>query len=128
MRTHFAVKGRLLAWAFDTVDWEALGNAVAIKPKLIQLWAAKFASGFCGTGKMLRIYGVQTDNTCQCCTNEDIVEDKQHVLLCPAPQIRARCQHGITKITGCLWQMAQEDTAWALEWLLTTQGVCVRQW
>ena len=89
MHTHLAAKGWLSGWAFDTVDWESLGNAVTMKPKLIQLWAAKFASGFCGTGKMLQHYGIQADNTCKCCKGEETVEDEQHVLECLAPAIQA---------------------------------------
>ena len=59
MKAHLHKKGKLAAQHFDLVDWDATGRAMDTKPTLLQMWASKHASGFCGTGKMMHTFGYQ---------------------------------------------------------------------
>ena len=82
-------------WA--SINWDALERAMATFPPLFQLWVAKHASGFCGVGKMMKIWGFWQDNTCPCC-HSDEEETVGHLLHCPAAWMQKAFNDGVQKI------------------------------
>jgi hypothetical protein len=69
--------------AFQDIDWDAIDLAMAHCPPLYRLWVTKHVSGFFANGKMMKHWGFWDNQKCPCCHH--IKEDKEHLLICPAP-------------------------------------------
>ena len=83
------------AWA--SINWDALDMSMMTFPSLFQLWVAKHASGFCGVGKMMKIWGFWQEDKCLCCLLGE-VETVSHLLCCPAPQMQKAFKEGVQEI------------------------------
>ena len=68
----------------NNIDWETRKTSIMKLPKNRQRWLSKFATGFCGTGKMLKIYKWQTHTKCPRCLQDN--ETTEHVLRCQGEQ------------------------------------------
>ena len=83
MREWLAHKKQLASDHFDSVDWEAVGEAVDGFPTLFQLFVAKWVSGHCGVGKWMKRWQFWDDDTCPCCKASQ--ESVGHLLRCDGP-------------------------------------------
>ena len=96
MKTTLADKGLLTTTAFDLVDWEATRRAAKESPPLFRLWAAKNASGQCGVGKYMHLWGYWEDDRCPLCLS--LEETTRHVSICPSLCARQARNQAIDKL------------------------------
>ena len=66
------------------MDWKLRSKSINNIPVYESRWLAKFSTGFCGTGKMLKYYKYQHHSNCPLCN--DPLEDTTHVLRCKHKQ------------------------------------------
>jgi hypothetical protein len=76
--------------SFDDTDWNALEGATASFPDLYAMWMTKQASRFCGTNQQLQRRRERASALCPhpCCSEQGIIEDGKHIMLCQAPERR----------------------------------------
>lgn len=80
LKAHLIKKGRLTSEGFELIDWEAIGDASKNLPALYRLWVTKHVSGFCGVGKMMKLWKFWEHNKCPCCQEEN--ETTLHLIYC----------------------------------------------
>jgi hypothetical protein len=83
LQSHLHERNILHSDAFQDIDWDAIESAMAHCPPLYRLWVSKHVSGFFANGKMMKHWGFWDNQKCPCCHH--IKEDKEHLLICPAP-------------------------------------------
>ena len=64
------------------IDWEANGKAMKISKLSRQHWVAKFRSGWCATGEMMKRWDKSLVAMCPRCGQQS--EDNDHILTCQA--------------------------------------------
>ena len=74
-------KERLSEQAFHEVDWECTRKAMEAVSLPRRHWVAKFESGFCATGRMMKIWKQRVIDNCPCCGAQN--ETTTHILQCP---------------------------------------------
>ena len=75
-------KKRIQENQVQNIDWETIGKAMKNSTHTRQQWVSKFSSGWCATGKVMKIWGKRLTSSCPRCNAP--VEDTDHVLLCQA--------------------------------------------
>jgi hypothetical protein len=95
--------------AFQDIDWDAIDSALAQCPPLYRLWVTKHVSGFFANGKMMKHWGFWDNQRCPCCHH--IKEDKEHLLICPAPSC---VEKWAASVQGLQEWLQEVDTAPAL--------------
>lgn len=106
LREHLLSKKRLHQDYFDTIDWKAAGAAGKTSPPLFRLWITKHVSGWCATGRKMKLWKFWDNDRCPCCQAPD--ETTQHLLICPSP---GQCSTWDEAIKGFEAWMAAVDTA-----------------
>ena len=66
---------------FESIHFEPVKMVLAAKPKMYNLWHGKQCSGFCGTGKWLKISSQGKDN-CRCPNYHRLQKDAAHLMVC----------------------------------------------
>lgn len=79
-RSLFLKRGIFYSREFDLIDWEAVGTALGVVPRLFQIWACKQVMGIAGTFKFRSRYEQEMDPMCPSCQVEE--EDCGHILRC----------------------------------------------
>jgi hypothetical protein len=77
-------KGRFLSGSSTGVDWEACESAMRNASITRRQWIVKHSSGWCGVGKMLKLWKEWDNSDCPRC---GAFEDARHVWRCPAPSV-----------------------------------------
>jgi hypothetical protein len=80
IRDYWIQKGHFTADTWDLVDWDLQGSCFDSVPLGFQVWLSKHATGWCGVGRMLKIYGFQDHSDCPRCSQPE--ETTQHVVCC----------------------------------------------
>ena len=80
LRKYWVKKGRYPDNAHDLIDWDANRRAMEDAPVGLRRWTTKHATGMCGVGKFLKIWGREKHDKCPLC---GLPEDAAHVPLCP---------------------------------------------
>ena len=81
LKKYWQKKHSIPAQLIDSIDWVSQQKARANLPEGKRRFFGKFATGFCGMGKMLKIRKCQDHSECPLC--QCILEDNQHILCCP---------------------------------------------
>ena len=87
IKAYWIAKGHFTAETWDLVDWDLQGRCFDSAPLGFQVWLSKHASGWCGVGRMLKIYGFQDHSECPRCSQPE--ETTKHVVCCPSPDATA---------------------------------------
>ena len=66
----------------ELIDWKIIGKAMKNTKHGRQQWISKFTSGWCATGKMMKIWGKRISSACPRCNTA--IEDNNHILRCKA--------------------------------------------
>ena len=75
-------KKRFTETSYFEVDWEANKQAMESVGLARRHWVTKFESGFCGTGRMMKIWKQRVIDNCPRCGAAN--ETTTHILRCPA--------------------------------------------
>ena len=75
-------KKQMTTAGFFRVDWPAVKNAMKSTTVWRRHWVTKFNSGFCGTGRMMKLWKQRIIDTCPRCGIE--TETPIHILRCPS--------------------------------------------
>ena len=75
-------KKRFTAAGYFRVDWPAVKTAIESVPLRRRQWVSKFQSGFCATGRMMKLWRQRLIDTCPRCGAA--VEQPTHILCCPS--------------------------------------------
>jgi len=70
---------------WNKIDWESTGRAMQELLVNKLRWVAKYVSGHFATGKNMQRWKFRTSAQCPRCMTQ--VEDKEHILACPDPQV-----------------------------------------
>ena len=65
------------------IDWPAIGTAMKESSLYKRHFVSKHSTGHCGVGKMMKLWGFRTDDSCPRC--KAVEESAPHVILCPHP-------------------------------------------
>ena len=84
IREHWASTHRFPLDTIHTVDWDACEVAMKSLKITRRIWVSKHTSGFCGVGKMMKLWNEWDNDKCPRCGVSP--EDAQHVWICPSPQ------------------------------------------
>jgi hypothetical protein len=87
LREHLHSKNRLHRDYFELIDWRAAGAAGKTAPPLFRLWITKHVSGWCATGRKMKLWKFWDNDRCPCCQAPN--ETTQHLLICPSPGQRS---------------------------------------
>jgi hypothetical protein len=79
---------------FKTIHWEAIKKAMASSSLYKRHFVAKHATGHCGVGKMMKLWGFRDKDNCPRCNKGN--ETSTHVLTC---QHATACEDWATEIT-----------------------------
>ena len=79
-------KKRFSKNSFFQVDWAANKVAMTTVGLARKHWVTKFASGMCGTGRMMKIWNQRLIDNCPRCGMAN--EDTTHILKCPSASAR----------------------------------------
>ena len=90
VRKHWKKKRSIHEDTEHCIDWKVVHKSHQALDSINNKWLSKWMTGFCGVGKMMKIYGFQQHNKCPKCQADN--ETTDHVLQCPS--------YG----THCLWQ------------------------
>ena len=85
------------------------------------MWVAKHASGFCGVGRMMKIWGFWQEDTCPCCLLGK-VETVGHLLHCPVAWMQKVFSKGVQEIQEWMQRSTCLAIADVLGWFLAAQG------
>jgi hypothetical protein len=105
LRAHLVKTNKMCAEDFDRVDWNAINLSLTKKSPLYHLWAAKHASRFCATGRMMERMKLWDNAHCPCCGHE--METTHHVIQCPDPRMRQQWEESVEGLE--MW-MDEVDT------------------
>ena len=78
----------------ESIDFEPVKMVLAAKPKMYNLWHGKQCSGFCGTGKWLKIRS-QGKEDYRCPNYHHLQEDAAHLMVCPCANRTKLLHEGI---------------------------------
>jgi hypothetical protein len=85
-----------------TIDWKVVHRSHLALDKGKKKWLNKWMTGFCGVGKMMKVYGFQTHSKCPKCQQSN--ETTDHVMQCTS--------YG----THTLWRKSMRSlSSWILE-------------
>jgi hypothetical protein len=76
-------KARYSPEAHDLIDWTANQKAMRQSPDGLRRWVSKHATGMCGVGKFLFLWGKESSDACPLC---GLPETARHVPLCRDPR------------------------------------------
>ena len=86
MSSHLIAKGKSSQDTFNLIDWLAIGNMMRESTGSFKIWISKHMSGFCATGRRMKIIGSWPNSLCPCCKTCE--ETTEHILKCPAKKMR----------------------------------------
>ena len=89
VRRHWRKKGKFTTNNEHNIDWPVVHRSHLALDKNKKKWLSKWMTGFCGVGKMMKIYGLQQHTKCPKCQQPN--ETTTHVIQCQS--------YG----THCLW-------------------------
>jgi hypothetical protein len=102
IRRYWRKKGIIHEATEKYIDWKVVHKSHKALDPLRHRWLSKWMTGFCGVGKMMKIYKFQQHSKCPKCQQNN--ETTDHVLQCQS--------YG----THCLWQkLMRELTAWIVD-------------
>ena len=93
-------KKRLKDSSFLRVDWPAVKNAMQSTTVWRRHWITKFNSGYCSTGRMMKLWRQRVIDTCPRCGIE--VETPVHILQCPSVQAGKKWEASIQNLVEWL--------------------------
>ena len=102
------------------IDWESRRRAILNIPQHETRWLAKFSTGFCGVGKMLKRYRFQQHDRCPICNEEN--ETTQHVIQCKDETVQNMLQEEFNNLHKWLTTI---QTSSELRECITS---CLKQW
>ena len=104
-RTYWRKKKSINADTEHWIDWKVVHKSHKALDPSNNKWLSKWMTGFCGVGKMMKIYGFQTHSKCPKCQQDN--ETTDHVLQCQS--------YG----THCLWQKSMRELS---TWIADNDG------
>jgi hypothetical protein len=105
VRKHWRKKGKFTEENEHCIDWKVVHRSHSALDKNRNKWLSKWMTGFCGVGKMMKIYGFQTHTKCPKCQQNN--ETTDHVMQCQS--------YG----THCLWQRQMRTVT---KWIEDNEG------
>jgi hypothetical protein len=102
-------KGRFQNRSSSGIDWSACDAAMRNAKITRRQWIVKHSSGWCGVGKMLKLWQEWDTSDCPRCGAH---EDAQHVWRCPAPSVTT------------VWEQSLGRLRRWMESVETQPGVC----
>jgi len=103
---HWANKQRFKTGMDQNINWEMAEKAMLGLPKPKQRWAAKLAANFLPHGKNMKCWKLHMQlqsPRCPC-----LVEDKDHIIQCPAESAKAKWNKALTELDN--WMEATKHT------------------
>jgi ribonuclease HI len=94
LRTYWETKHNIVGRQKRYVDWEVSNKSA--KSYKRKIWLAKWESGICGVGKMLKAWNYQNHDHCPRCGKH--AEDVTHVVRCREPEATALWKKEIKKL------------------------------
>jgi hypothetical protein len=88
-------KGRFKTSTSANVDWEACAQAMRNATITRRHWIAKHAAGWCGVGKMMKLWQEWDTSDCPRC---GAFEDAQHVWQCLAPSVTPVWERSLARL------------------------------
>jgi hypothetical protein len=88
LKEHWQEKHSIPTQLIDSIDCVSQQKARANLPEGKRRFLGKFAMGFCGVGKILKMRQWQDRSACPLC--QRTLEDNQHVLCCPDLRAQAK--------------------------------------
>ena len=101
VRRHWRKKGKFNNNNEHNIDWTIVHRSHLALDKNKKKWLSKWMTGFCGVGKMMKIYGLQQHTKCPKCQQPN--ETTTHVMQCQS--------YG----THCLWSKLMRSFATWIE-------------
>ena len=93
-------KKRFSEEGYFQVDWDACKMAMTESKISRRHWVSKFESGWCGTGKMMKVWKYRLVNNCPRCNAPN--ETSTHILKCPGASATTQWQKSIMELSKWL--------------------------
>jgi len=93
---HWVMKERFSGKIAQTIDWECSEKAIKGLPLTQRQWVAKMASKFLPDSKNMQRWGLRSKAQCPRCVHP--MEDKEHILKCPAESAHTQWNKSIAEL------------------------------
>ena len=129
-------KSRFTKESFFLVDWEANKKAMKSVKLSRRNWVTKFESGFCGTGRMLKIWKQRVIDNCPRCGAPN--ETTTHILQCTSESAQSTGKEAVIQLEAWLLQkktcpdlrklLVHMINSWRVGHLVTDKVSCEFEW